>query len=75
LIPSISLLENRKEQIISCWEALSEGFRYRFNKEMEINLLDKKLQSRSWDSIFEKLVDKCSFLIEVRGFSDWELSV
>ena len=75
LIPSISLLENRKEQIISCWEALAEGFRYRFNKEMEINLLDKKLENLSWDSIFEKLVDKCSFLIEVRGFSDWEVSV
>jgi len=75
MIPSLSLLETRKEQIISYWEALAEGFRYRFNKEMEINLLDKKLENLSWDSIFEKLVDKCRFLIEVRGFSDWEVSV
>jgi hypothetical protein len=72
LIPSISLLENRREQIVSCWEALAEGFRYRFNKEMEINLLDKKIENASWDSVFEKLVDKCRFLIEVRGFSEWE---
>jgi hypothetical protein len=72
LIPSISLLENRKEQIITYWEALEQSFWYRFKKEMEINLLNKKRQDMSWDSIFERLIDKCRFLIEVRGFSEWE---
>ena len=75
LIPAISLLENRKEQIISYWELLENGFNYRYNKEIEYNLLDSKRLDTSMDTIFNKLIKKCEYLIDVRGFSEWNLKV
>jgi len=73
LIPSIRLLENREKSIISYWKLLEENFRYRFNKEAEYNLLDSRRDSASMDVLFEKLLSKCEYLIDVRGFSEWNL--
>jgi len=73
LIPSIKLIENRKENIINYWELLEDNFRYRFNKEAEYNLLDSRRDSASMDVLFEKLLSKCEYLIDVRGFSEWNL--
>jgi len=75
LIPSISMLESRRDQIISYWELLENYFKYRFNKEIEYNLLDSKRQNTSMDNIFAKLIKKCEYLIDVRGFSEWTLKV
>jgi len=75
LIPSISLLEGRRDQIISYWELLEDCFKYRFNKEIEYNLLDYKRQDASMDNVFAKLIKKCKYLIDVRGFSEWTLKV
>ena len=43
---------------MSYWGWLEEGLRYRFNREVEFNLLDDERQSSSFESVFEKLIKK-----------------
>ena len=71
MIPSDSLLEERRDLIISYWETLLEGFCYRFSREVKVSLMDGCDSSFSLDYVFNSLVDKCRHLIEVRGLPTW----
>ena len=73
MIPSEGLLEERRGRILGYWEALLEGFRYRFSREVEVSLLDGVCSGWSLDGVFDCLVGKCRHLVEVRGLSAWRL--
>jgi hypothetical protein len=70
LIPSIKLLEERKQQIIGYWGLLYQKSPVRFENEMKISLLGES--DLNFDVAFEKLMDKCRYLIEIRGYNSWE---
>jgi hypothetical protein len=72
-IPSEGLLEERRGRILGYWEALLEGFRYRFSREVEASLLDGVGSGWSLDAVFDCLVGKCRHLVEVRGLPAWGL--
>jgi len=71
MIPSLSLLEDRKNVIIGYWEQLEDNFRYQFNKEINISLLDGNSEEKSIDNRFDHLKEKCEYLIEDRGLIEW----
>ena len=73
MIPSSDLLEERRGRILSYWEALLEGFRYRFSREVEVSLLDASGPRCSLDLVFDGLVDKCRYLVDVRGLPAWRV--
>ena len=73
MIPSLTLLKSRKNKIIQYWTELDETYHDRFMKEVCIALTGTKTADNSWDSIFNQLVEKCQYLIETRGLSDWAL--
>ena len=73
MIPSNNLLEDRRDKILGYWEALVDGFRYRFTKEVEVSLMDGHGSGWSLDRVFDSLADKCQYMIEVRGLPSWSL--
>jgi hypothetical protein len=71
LIPSERLLQDRRDKILGYWEALIDGFRYRFTKEVEVSLMDGHGSGWSLDRVFNSLAEKCQYMIEVRGLPSW----
>jgi len=75
LVPSLPLLEKRRSTIIDYWIALKEHNPHRFQKETRISLIGNKSMDDSLDTAFNQLKEKCRYLIEVRGLSEWTLKV
>lgn len=74
-IPSIELLNKRKDSIISYWTLIRKSEQIVFDKELSISLVTrKKLNQQNWESVaFESLQDKCSYLIKTRGFQEFNV--
>jgi hypothetical protein len=73
MIPSPKLLDERKDIIINYWEQLEANFRYQFNREMKITLMDGRSEEISIDSSFSNLCEKCEYLINDRGLTEWTI--
>jgi hypothetical protein len=73
-IPSLQLLEKRKDNIIVYWEAIYNEFQIRFQKEIQISLLGlNHFKPTNWQlSCFDSLVNKCEFLINQKGYEVWQ---
>lgn len=74
-IPSIELLEKRKDQIIYYWEFLRDIEKNGFEKEVKVSLVtNSDFQKMNWKNLaFESLKDKCQYLIETRGFEKFNI--
>ena len=71
-IPSPELIQRRSAVIKSCWDVLRGRFASRFDREVSISLTGKMLTDEGgYDAAIGQLVDKCSYLIDVRGFEKW----
>lgn len=74
-IPSLELLHNRKDQIISYWQIIREEEQAGFEKEMNVNLITRQdFEQHNWEnSAFNSLKEKSRYLIETRGFEAFNL--
>ncbi|MDR9418523.1 HNH endonuclease domain-containing protein [Gracilimonas sp.] len=74
-IPSLQLLEKRKERIISYWQFIWKTEQAGFEKELNVNLITRQDFSQSnWENpAFQSLKEKCRYLIETRGFEEFHL--
>ncbi len=71
-IPSLELLEHRKDAILTYWSLLHEEFGMMFENEMKISLLGVSEFPSNWKSqAFHQLKNKCSYLIGPRGLVAW----
>lgn len=74
-IPSIELLDHRKDRIISYWQIIRETEQVGFEKEMNVNLVTRQdLEQHNWENLaFSSLKEKSRYLIETRGFEAFNL--
>lgn len=74
-IPSLELLDNRKDQIISYWQIIRDVEQAGFEKEMNVNLITRQdFEQQNWEkSAFNSLKEKSRYLIETRGFEAFNL--
>ncbi|GAB3195284.1 hypothetical protein ABID22_003628 [Pontibacter aydingkolensis] len=70
-IPSLVLLEKRKDVIINYWELIQQVYPEKFFNEMSISLTGY-LNKSNWQNLaFERLKSTTSNLINVRGYEEW----
>ena len=72
-IPSIELIESRKDSILYYWELLNQNQPQRFQKEIQISLLGNNPFSNWKETAFEHLQSSCNYLISNRGYSEWKI--
>lgn len=71
-IPSPILLLKQKELIIHYWNLLEQFQQIRFRREIQISLLGINIDQSNWqEASFKKLESNCSYLINTRGFQEW----
>lgn len=72
-IPSLSLLNKRKDRIISYWDVIRKVEQIGFEKELSMNLITTRdYQKENWENLaFSALKNKCRYLIETRGFEEF----
>ncbi|MDZ7767122.1 MAG: hypothetical protein U5K00_22370 [Melioribacteraceae bacterium] len=75
-IPSLELLDNRKDRIITYWQIIREVEQAGFEKEMNVNLVTRQdFEQHNWENLaFNSLKEKSRYLIETRGFEEFNLS-
>lgn len=72
-IPSLELLEKRKDKIISYWQYIREKEQQGFEKELNVSLItSREYHKVNWENLaFNSLKNKCRYLIETRGFEEF----
>lgn len=70
-IPSVELIEKRKDLILHYWEILNTNEHERFRKEISVALLGNKPFETWKTNAFEHLKHTCNYLISQRGFEEW----
>ncbi len=72
-IPSNKLIESRKDSILSYWDLLLDSNSKRFQSEIEVSLLGHVFNQNWKSESISKLKDSCSYLINERGYEEWNL--
>lgn len=73
-VPSLEQLTKSSDAIIYYWEKLRDRYKIRFDRERCFSLIAEDISTANWQSeSFQKLKEKCSYLIDVRGFEEWNL--
>lgn len=74
-IPSLDLLNKRKDHIITYWKLIHGVEKDGFENEMFVNLIPKKeFNQYNWENLaFNSLREKSRYLIETRGFEAFNL--
>lgn len=72
-IPSVNLLEKRKEYVFYYWELINKEQPQRFQKELKVSLLGNNAFSNWKKSAFIHLKDSCKYLIDKRGYTEWNI--
>ncbi len=71
-IPDPHFLKRRKEEIVGCWDLLHDRLPGRFEEEIRISLIGPRAPWSDWqDLALEPLAEKCTYLIEIRGYEAW----
>ncbi len=72
-IPSLQLLDSRKDRIIEYWRMIKTEEQECFQREVKLNLIgNSENTGANWDVMaFEALKHKCKYLIETRGFEEF----
>lgn len=71
-IPSPKLIEKRADAIIDYWKRYEQKWNQRFNNEMDVSLLNRDHEKRSYDLAIASLIQKADYLIYDRGFQAYE---
>lgn len=73
-IPDTAFLKSRKECIIGYWDLLHDRSPRQFEKEISVSLLGPYAPWIDWqDQAFERMTEKCAYLIDVRGYAAWAI--
>ncbi len=74
-IPSLELLNKRKDLIINYWELILREYPLRLKKEIQLSLLGNvPFDERNWqNSSFKSLTNKCVYLISQRGYEPFTI--
>jgi len=73
-IPSLEFIERQKPAIKQYWSLLQKEYARKFDRELAISLTGSIDPESDWQEIaIQKLIEKCRYLIEVRGFDAWSL--
>jgi hypothetical protein len=73
-IPSKRLLEKRKGTILHYWDLMMQYNPILMEKEIRISLIGRVLDPEVWkEQAFEALKQKCQYLIDIRGYTEWDL--
>lgn len=72
-IPSIHLINKRKDLIINYWELLNKNQSERFQKEIRVSLLGNKSKTYWQEEALEHLQNSCKYLINDRGYLEWNI--
>lgn len=70
-IPSPALIERSKYLIIDYWKNIKSEFPVRFKKEIIVSILGSELNEDWPNNAIDKLKETCNFLINTRGFEEW----
>jgi len=71
-IPSPKIIEKQKDHILYYWDIIYRNQTKRFKKEIQIALLGQD-QFDTWKvKAISQLQNSCKYLIESRGFTEWE---
>jgi hypothetical protein len=71
-IPSPAFIEERKSAIKYYWTMLRAEYPQQFDREMAISLTGTIDTGPDWQEIaIQKLIEKCRYFIDVRGFDSW----
>jgi len=71
-IPDPALLKSRRECIIGYWDILHNHTPRAFEREIAVSLLGLEAPKSDWqDRAFDRLTEKCAYLIHVRGYETW----
>ena len=72
-IPSVEMIEKRKDLILHFWGLLNENQSQRFQKEIKLALLGNSPVG-DWQNIaIKQLQSRCDYLISNRGYQGWEI--
>lgn len=72
-IPSVALIETRKELILEYWELINENQPQRFQKEIRIALLGNSAAGGWKQAAITQLKSSCNYLITNRGYEEWNI--
>ena len=73
-IPSPEFIEQRKPALKKYWNLLQKEYSQKFDRELAISLTGAIDPASDWEEIaIQKLIEKCRYYIEVRGFDAWSL--
>jgi len=74
-IPGVELLDKSKDRIIDYWTYIYKTEQEIFTKELSVSLINNRLtDQRNWESpAFNALKEKSRYLIETRGFEEFNL--
>ena len=72
-IPSIDLIEKRKDLITHYWELINENQSQRFQKEIQVALLGTTSFSSWHKTAIKQLQNSCNYLITSRGYEEWKI--
>jgi CRISPR/Cas system Type II protein with McrA/HNH and RuvC-like nuclease domain len=72
-IPSPEIIEKQKNHILEYWEIIYEHQSKRFQNEIQVALLGNH-SFENWKNIgISQLQNRCTYLIENRGFEAWNI--
>jgi hypothetical protein len=72
-IPSVEMINKRRDSIFYYWDLLNLDQPVRFLKEIQISLLGKN-EPKNWkETAFNHLTNSCNYLINQRGYSEWNI--
>jgi hypothetical protein len=73
-IPAPEFIEQRKAAITRTWDLLRSEYPKRFDREISLSLVGTTTLPSGWhDVALEHLMEKCDYLINVRGYDTWSL--
>ncbi|MEX2485790.1 MAG: HNH endonuclease domain-containing protein [Brumimicrobium sp.] len=74
-IPGVKILEKSKDRIVGYWQYIRENEPEIFDKELNISLIPNGITNQeNWENLtFNALKQKSQYLIETRGFEEFNL--
>lgn len=72
-IPSVDLIEKRKDMILYYWDLMDNHQPERFRKELQVSLLGNSSFSSWHTAAFCQLQKSCDYLISNRGYEEWKI--
>lgn len=70
-IPSLETLKKSKDLIIHYWEIIEAKQRENFLEQIQISLLGKHSTEKWQNTAFNQLLNTSKYLIETRGYQEW----